>query len=78
MSNYTIDPAVNAALAAFKLPEKLGFGIVLAPVMYSVEWADGHWGKGALVPYGPIEIAPGDATGWCTPTAGSGWRSPGA
>jgi len=59
MSNYTIDPAVNAALAAFKLPEKLGFGIVLAPVMYSVEWADGHWGKGALVPYGPIEIAPG-------------------
>jgi len=28
-------------------------------VMYSAEYADGRWGKGALLPYAPIEIAPG-------------------
>lgn len=59
MSHYTIDPAVSGALAGFSLPDKLGFGVVLAPVMYSVEWADGRWGQGSLLPYGPIQIAPG-------------------
>ena len=59
MTNYTISPDVASALKSFSLPEKLGFGLVLAPVMYSVEYADGQWGKGALTPYGPIEIAPG-------------------
>jgi branched-chain amino acid aminotransferase len=59
MTNYTISPDVANALKNFSLPEKLGFGLVLAPVMYSVEYTDGQWGKGALLPYGPIEIAPG-------------------
>jgi branched-chain amino acid aminotransferase len=59
MTNYTIAPGVAGALAAFKLPEKLGFGPVLAPVMYSAEYADGRWGRGTLLPYGPIEISPG-------------------
>ncbi len=59
MTHYTTAPGVAAALAGFTLPEKLGFGLVLAPVMYSVEYADGRWGRGALLPYGPIEIAPG-------------------
>ncbi len=59
MSNYTTAPGVAAALAGFSLPEKLGFGPVIAPVMYSVDYADGAWGPGSLMPYGPIEIAPG-------------------
>ena len=59
MSNYTTHPGVAAALAGFSLPEKLGFGLVVAPVMYSAEYADGAWGPGTLLPYGPIEIAPG-------------------
>jgi branched-chain amino acid aminotransferase len=59
MSNYTVAPGVSAALRNFKLPEKLGFGNVAAPVMYSAEWSDGAWGRGELVPYGPIDILPG-------------------
>ncbi len=27
--------------------------------MFSVEWRDGAWGRGELLPYGPIEILPG-------------------
>jgi branched-chain amino acid aminotransferase len=50
---------VAAALKSFVLPEKLGFGLVAAPVMFSAEWSDGAWGRAELKPYGPIEILPG-------------------
>ncbi|MBS0394731.1 MAG: branched-chain amino acid aminotransferase [Proteobacteria bacterium] len=56
---YDVDPGVAAALAAFRPPERLGFGQVAAPVMYDVHYADGAWGRGRLLPYGPIEILPG-------------------
>jgi branched-chain amino acid aminotransferase len=59
MTTYTIADGVKEAVRDFALPEKLGFGLVLAPIMYSVEYAEGQWGKGVLLPYGPIEIAPG-------------------
>jgi len=59
MSRYELTPAVRAALKDFKLPEKLGFGLVAAPVMFSAEWSEGAWGSGELLPYGPIEILPG-------------------
>src|ERR1700744_5088047 len=59
MSDYDIAPGVAAAVAAFKLPEKLGFGLLNAPVMFNVEWREGSWGRGQLLPYGPIEIWPG-------------------
>ncbi len=59
MANYSVAPGVGAALKDFKLPEKLGFGLVAAPVMFSAEWANGEWGRGELLPYGPIEILPG-------------------
>jgi branched-chain amino acid aminotransferase len=58
-ANYDVAPGVSAALKNFVLPDKLGFGSVAAPVMYSAEWADGAWGRGELVPYGPIDILPG-------------------
>jgi len=54
-----IAPGVLDALKNFKLPEKLGFGVVPAPVMFTADWSDGRWGRGRLVPYGPIEILPG-------------------
>src|ERR1700704_3880640 len=58
-AGYEIAPGVSAALKNFVLPEKLGFGPVAAPVMFSAEWADGAWSRGKLTPYGAIEILPG-------------------
>jgi branched-chain amino acid aminotransferase len=58
-ASYDIAPGVGAALESFVLPEKLGFGPVAAPVMYSADWSNGAWGRGQLLPYGPIEIQPG-------------------
>ena len=59
VTNYDIAPGVSTALKNFVLPEKLGFGLVAAPVMFSAECADGAWGRGRLIPYGPIEMLPG-------------------
>ncbi|HVC01420.1 MAG TPA: branched-chain amino acid aminotransferase [Steroidobacteraceae bacterium] len=59
MGGFTVSPRARAALEEFKAPERLGFGAVWAPVMYSAEWRDGGWGGGELLPYGPIEILPG-------------------
>ena len=58
-AGYGVAPGVSAALRNFTLPEKLGFGPVAAPVMFSAEWSNGAWSRGELVPYGPIEILPG-------------------
>ncbi len=52
-------PGVGAALRAFRPPEKLGFGAVTAPAMFRIDWRDGAWGRGTLLPYGPIELWPG-------------------
>ena len=51
--------SVAEALKNFVLPDKLGFGLVAAPVMFSADCSDGHWGRGELLPYGPIEVLPG-------------------
>jgi branched-chain amino acid aminotransferase len=59
MPRYDVAPGVSAVLRDFKLPEKLGFGLVAAPVMFSAEWSEGGWSRGRLMPYGPIEILPG-------------------
>ncbi|MGC1524005.1 MAG: branched-chain amino acid aminotransferase [Steroidobacteraceae bacterium] len=57
--SYDVAPGVAAALKSFVLPDTLGFGSVAAPVMFSVEWSDAAWGRGRLLPAGPIEIQPG-------------------
>jgi branched-chain amino acid aminotransferase len=54
-----VAPGVGAALRDFVLPEKLGFGLVSAPIMFSAEWANDAWSRGELKPYGPIEVLPG-------------------
>jgi branched-chain amino acid aminotransferase len=59
MRSVEISLDVKAAIESFRAPEQLGFGLVNAPVMYSVEWAGGAWGRGRLTPYGPIELWPG-------------------
>ena len=55
----TLMPEVAAAIQRFRLPEKLGFGAVNAPVMFSAKCQEGKWDPGRLLPYGPIAIAPG-------------------
>ena len=59
MAAYDVAAGVTAALKSFVLPDKLGFGAVAAPVMYTVDFADGRWGRGTLKPYGAINILPG-------------------
>jgi branched-chain amino acid aminotransferase len=56
---YRIAPGVSAALQSFVLPDKLGFGLVAAPVMFSADCSEGVWARGELIPYGPIEVLPG-------------------
>ena len=59
MTDYNVALGVGAALQNFELPARLGFGAVAAPVMFSAEWSQDSWGRGELMPYGPIEILPG-------------------
>jgi len=59
VAGYDVAPGVAAALQKFKLPERLGFGLVPAPVMFAAEWSNGIWSRGTLKPFGPIEILPG-------------------
>ena len=53
---------VDAAIAAYRAPDPLGFGVVPAPVMFSVEYRGGQWGEGELLPFGPISIMPNSRT----------------
>lgn len=53
-----IHPKALDAIENFELPEKLGFGQTLAPVMYRVDYANGRWGEGLLLPYGELSIDP--------------------
>src|SRR6204780_3008937 len=59
MNDYDIDPGVPEAIARFKLPESLGFGLVDAPVMFEGEGREGRGGRGRPEPYGPSELLPG-------------------
>ncbi|MGA9368769.1 MAG: branched chain amino acid aminotransferase, partial [Steroidobacteraceae bacterium] len=59
MQAYDIDAGVAAAVADFKPPARLGFGLISAPVMFEADWRGGAWQKGRLRPYGPIELWPG-------------------
>ncbi len=57
MSIY-IDPAAATSLRGFEMPEKLGFGTVMAPVMFRAFCQDGCWSRGELVPYAPLSLEP--------------------
>ena len=53
-----IHPGVNAAVSNFQVPQTLGFGTVIAPIMYRIDYADGRWGEPQLLPYGPVSLDP--------------------
>lgn len=53
-----VDAGVKTALERFEAPAALGFGQVMAPVMYRAEYRDGRWGGGELLPYGNIALDP--------------------
>ncbi len=71
MNDYDIDPGVAAAIARFKLPESLGFGLVDAPVMFDAEWRDGAVGKGAPAALWPDRAVAGSAC----PAVRASWSS---
>jgi branched-chain amino acid aminotransferase len=58
MSQVSISPNLKKAIEEFKLPETLGFGNVMAPVMASCVYENGIWGALEIKPYGPIMMQP--------------------
>lgn len=56
--SITIQPEAIASLRGFEMPERLGFGTVMAPVMFRARYQDGRWSDGELVPYGPLALDP--------------------
>lgn len=56
--SISIDPDAVSSLHRYKMPRKLGFGRVLAPVMFRAVCQDGCWSKGELVPYTAISLDP--------------------
>ena len=53
-----VHPELLPAIERFELPDELGFGDTLAPVMYRLDYADGAWGEGQLLPYADISVDP--------------------
>ncbi len=58
MTYVKIDPAISESIKNFVLPEHLGFGNVMAPVMASCVYENGKWGQLEILPYGPISMYP--------------------
>ena len=58
MTQVKIDPAISDSIKNFQLPENLGFGNVMAPVMASCVYENGKWGQLEIIPYGPISMYP--------------------
>ncbi len=49
---------VAGILAGYRLPDKIPFGVELAPVMYRAEYRDGEWQSGSLVPFADVPVSP--------------------
>ena len=55
----TISPAAHEAIANTQPQnDNIGFGKIMAPVMYRADYQNGQWCEGQVVPYAPIEIDP--------------------
>ena len=48
LPDLIVDANIDSALADFELPEDLGFGRVLVPVMYRCDSLMGHGNQGIL------------------------------
>lgn len=53
-----IDPKALEALKNFTLPETIGFGSTLVPIMAVCDYRDGKWGELELLPYAPLTLDP--------------------
>jgi branched-chain amino acid aminotransferase len=58
MGHLQVQPEALQALKDFTLPEEIGFGSTLAPVMITCEYKDGKWGELVMKPYGPLQLDP--------------------
>ena len=53
-----IDNRIIEVLKSFKLPDPIGFGTTLAPIMITCDFKDGRWDTPNLLPYGPLQLYP--------------------
>ncbi len=58
MNDFRVALGVREAVDNFQAPETLGFGTVIAPIMYRIDYADGRWSDPQLLPYGPVSLDP--------------------
>lgn len=52
-----LDTAITAA-DNYLLPEELGFGQLVAPIMVEMDWENNQWKEAVFKPYGPIQLDP--------------------
>ncbi|WP_044557574.1 branched-chain amino acid aminotransferase [Halobacteriovorax marinus] len=53
-----INPLALEALKNFELPQDIGFGRTMVPIMAVCDYENGKWGELELLPYGPLELDP--------------------
>ena len=58
MTAAIVDSEVAGILAGYRLPDKIPFGVELAPVMYRAEFRGGKWQSGSLVPFTEVPVNP--------------------
>jgi branched-chain amino acid aminotransferase len=58
MTAAIADAEIAEIIAGYRLPDKIPFGVELAPVMYRAEFADGEWQAGSLVPFAEVPVNP--------------------
>lgn len=58
MKSIQIGPDALQAIEKFELPEEIGFGKIMAPVMAVCDYKDGKWGELRVEAYGPLQISP--------------------
>lgn len=53
-----ITSEAQQAVKNFTIPEELGFGRVMAPVMLEANFENGKWSDMTIIPFGPISMLP--------------------
>ena len=53
-----LSSAVKNAIENFKVPNEVGFGTLIAPVMIEANYKDNEWSELAILPFGDITIPP--------------------
>ena len=57
MSEY-LTQEVRDAIEQFRMPEQVGFGTTIAPVMFESDYKNNSWSELRALPYAPITIHP--------------------